>query len=79
MKNKQPKQALTQDERHRVDRAVNREILKPKYKRTDKNKQRLNVVQQSKGNKRRPGSFRQKISKISHRRNIYRLLDFCYI
>ena len=36
MKNKQPKNGLTQDERHRVDRAVNREILKPKYKRTDK-------------------------------------------
>ena len=36
MKNKQPKQALTQDERHRVDRAVNRQILVPKYRKTDK-------------------------------------------
>ncbi|MDA7819477.1 hypothetical protein N9866_00880 [Flavobacteriaceae bacterium] len=38
MKNKQPKQALTQDERHRVDRAVNRQILVPKYRRTAKKK-----------------------------------------
>ena len=36
MKNKQPKNGLTQDERHRVDRAVNRQILVPKYRKTDK-------------------------------------------
>jgi len=70
---------LTPNQFNRLDILINHQLLKPKYKRTDKNKQRLNVVQQSKGNKRRPGSFRQKISKISHRRNIYRLLDFCYI
>ncbi len=41
MKSQKPKQVLTQDERSRVDRAVNRQILVPKYRRTEKNKQRL--------------------------------------
>ena len=36
MKTQKSKQAFTQDERHRVDRAVNREILKPRFRRTDK-------------------------------------------
>ena len=32
MKNKQPKHPQTQDERSRVDRAVNRQILKSLYR-----------------------------------------------